>query len=454
MRGMMTSLASASVNTLMDWRTLWVVAGLALLVTVATGVAPAFAAGRADLAPSLKAGARDSAYRQSHTRTVLLITQAGLSTILLVGAALFVSSLHHVRDMRMGYDPENALIIYRNLRGTTLDSAQSVAQRRALVEAAQRVPGVSHAAWLNSVPLGSTSSTALFVPGIGEVSRFGQFSYQLTTTDYFAAMGTRVVRGRSFVESDRAGAPRVAVVSEAMARTLWPGRSAIGECIKVRADTMPCTTVVGVAEDIVQRENQLGDAPRLHYYLPIEQVNPQGGAFVVVRTRAPAATMIEPVRQALQSVMSGSTYVTVQPLMDGVAHARRSWRLGATLFVAFGALALTVAAVGLYGVVSYGVTQRMHELGVRVALGARRADVMQLVVGHSARLAVSGVIIGCALALAAGRWIEPLLYRQSATDPVIYATVGAITLVVALLAAAGPALRATRADPNSALRAE
>jgi len=198
----------------------------------------------------------------------------------------------------------------------------------------------------------------------------------------------------------------------------------------------------------------LGDTPRLHYYLPIDQVTPQRGTFVLLRTGSRASTLIEAVRRSLQSVVNSPAYVTVQPLMQGVEGARRSWRVGATLFVAFGILALAVAAVGLYGVVAYGVTQRMHELGVRVALGARRADIVWLVVGQSARLALSGVIIGCALALAAGHWVEPLLYRQSATDPAIYATVGGIMVMVALMAAAAPALRATRADPNSALRAE
>src|SRR5262245_14319489 len=216
---------------------------------------------------------------------------------------------------------------------------------------------------------------------------------------------------------------------------------------------MPCTTVVGVAEDIVQRENQLGDALRLHYYLPIAQVNPQGGAFVVVRTRVPAPTMIEPVRQALQSVMSGSSYVTVQPLMEGVANARRSWRLGATLFVAFGALALTVAAVGLYGVVSYGVTQRMHELGVRVALGARRADVVRLVVTDAVASAGAGVIVGTAAALVVGRWVQPLLFGESARDPMVFISVASLVGLVSLAASARPALRATRVDPNTVLRA-
>ncbi len=215
-----------------------------------------------------------------------------------------------------------------------------------------------------------------------------------------------------------------------------------------------CSTVVGVAEDIVQRENQLDGATRLHYYLPIEQVNPERGSFVLIRMRAHAASQVETVRRHLQAIMPGESYVTVTPLAEAVESVQKSWRLGATLFVAFGLLALAVAAVGLYGVVAYNVTHRMHELGVRVALGAQRQDIVELVIAQSARLALAGVIGGCLLALAASPWIQPLLFRQSATDPAIYVAIGGIMLCVALAAAAVPAMRATRADPNTALRIE
>jgi putative ABC transport system permease protein len=427
---------------------------VALVAAVLTGLAPALLSGRGDLAPSLKAGAREGTYRRSRTRSALLVLQGALSVVLLVGAALFVRSLNRVRAMPMGYDAEHALIVYRNLRGMTLDSARLVSQRRALVQAAQRLPGVEYAAWVNGVPFWSTSSGPLFVPGVDSVSRFGQFTYQLTTPDYFRAMGTRLLRGRGFTDADRAGAPRVTVVSESMARTLWPRRDPLGQCIKVRSDTLPCTTVIGVAEDIVQRENQLGDSRRLHYYLPIEQVNPQRGRFMLVRTRADAVSQVEPVRKALQAMMPGQSYVTVRPLIAAVEGAQRSWRLGATLFVAFGLLALAVAAIGLYGMIAYNVNQRMHELGVRVALGAQRLDIVRLVVGQSTRFALAGTAAGVLVALAASRWVQPLLFQQSAKDPAIYVAVSGIMLVVALTAAAAPALRATRADPNTALRAE
>jgi hypothetical protein len=265
-------------------------------------------------------------------------------------------------------------------------------------------------------------------------------------------MGTRIVRGRGFTMDDRAGTPNVALVSESMARTLWPGEDAVGKCFRVRLETAPCTTVVGVAEDMVQ--NNLTGTQRYHFYLHIDQYTRTWGNGMMLRLRGDPAVEAERVRKSLQSVMTGQSYVTVLPLRDVVLNAQRSWRLGATMFVAFGVLALVVAAVGLYGVIGYSVAQRMHELGVRVALGAQRRDIVSLVVGQSLRLAIAGVALGTLAAMAQSQWLQPLLFQQSARDPLVLGGVGAMMIAVALGASALPALRATRADPNTALRAE
>src|SRR5215218_11134757 len=214
---------------------------------------------------------------------------------------------------------------------------------------------------------------------------------------------------------------------------------------------MPCTTVVGVAEDAVH--DPVKDQP-LRYYLALDQFPTEGATLLVLRMAGEPAARAEGVRRALQAVMPGQQYITVQLLDDLLDQQRRSWRLGATMFVAFGVLALVVAAVGLYGVIAYNVGQRMHELGVRIALGAQRMDVMRLVVGHGVRLSLAGVAAGSAIAFAAARWIEPLLFQQSARDPVVLGTVGAVLIAVALVASAVPALRAMRADPNTVLRSD
>jgi putative ABC transport system permease protein len=197
------------------------------------------------------------------------------------------------------------------------------------------------------------------------------------------------------------------------------------------------------------------DDQRLMYYLPIEQYQPSWGNRIVVRAAGgDAAAIAERVRRTLQRAMPGQGYVTVQPLAELVDAQRRSWMLGATLFAAFGALALAVAAVGLYGVVAYDVAQRTHEMAVRVALGARERDVVRLVVGRGVALALAGVAIGVGAALAAARWVQPLLFEQPARDPLTYGVVAAVLLAVAGLASAAPALRAARTDPSEALRVE
>jgi putative ABC transport system permease protein len=174
----------------------------------------------------------------------------------------------------------------------------------------------------------------------------------------------------------------------------------------------------------------------------------------MLRTRGDPAAQAENVRQALQRIMPGESYITAWPLDDVLKAPRRSWEIGATLFVAFGGLALLVAAIGLYAVIGYNVTQRMHELGVRIALGAQTRDVVRLVVGEGMGFALAGAVIGTVLAYWAARWVQPLLFQQSARDPFVFLTVGGIVVMVAIAASSVPAFRATRADPNSTLRAE
>lgn len=448
-RGMLIG-QGAALDVLTDWRTLGVAATVAVGTALLTGLAPALLAGRSSLVDSLKTGTRDGTARRSKARTALLVAQGALTVILLVGAGLFVRSLDRVTSMRLGYDSDKVLLAAANMRGMVIDDSGSARLGRTLVETARTIPGVEAASWVISVPFYSTESTSLYVTGIDSVRRLGRFTYQAATADYFEAMGTRIIRGRGFSAEDRAGAPPIVVVSEAMANVLWPGKDALGECIRIGADTTPCSTVVGIAEDMVQQN--LADAQRFHYYLPIEQRNAGGGFALLLRMRNDPEASQETVRQALQQVMPGQSYVTVRPLERLVEGQRRSWRLGATMFVAFGVLALVVAAVGLYGVIAYNVNQRMHELGIRVALGARSPDVMRLVLAQGVKVAIVGTVIGLALALAAAGLVEPLLFRQSARDPIVYGGVGLLLLSVAILASAVPARRATKADPNAVLR--
>ena len=206
----------------------------------------------------------------------------------------------------------------------------------------------------------------------------------MTTPDYFATMGTSILRGRGLRPDDGAGSPLVAVVSQAMARILWPTQDAVGQCIRLEADTAPCTRVVGVAEDAAQRS--LTDDARLQFYLPIDQYRPASGFALLLRVHASPASQSEPIRRVLQRIMPGQDYVTTMPLSQRVDEERAPWRFGATMFLAFGLLALVVAGIGVYALIAYGVAQRMHELGVRVALGAQAADVVRLWLARESRM--------------------------------------------------------------------
>ena len=448
----------SSFNLGADWRTIGVTAGCALAAALLTALAPAFLAIRSSLVTNLKSGAREGTYRASRTRSALLIAQAALSVALLVGAGLFVQSLRNVTRIPLGYDVRTVLEITPDFRDVEMDSVNEVAVRRRLLAAAQAIPGVEAVARVNS-GLFRTNTTGLRVPGVDSVERLGRFNFQMTTPGYFRVMDIRILRGRAFDERDGEQAPSVVVVSRAMAAALWPGKDAIGECIQLTWDPLaqvtmpPCTTVIGIAEDVAAQD--IMDEQRFMYYLPIDQVNPRWIARMYARMAGPDVDAdIERVRQAMQAAMPGDGFVIVRPLQEIVDDQHSSWRLGATLFLAFGGLALVVAAVGLYGVIAYDVAQRTHELGVRMALGARRADIVSLVVRQGLTFAAVGAVTGLMIAAFAGRWLQPLLYRESARDPATYVAVGSVMLLVAAVASAAPALRASRADPSGALRSD
>jgi hypothetical protein len=322
--------------------------GIAVAAGLLCGLAPALYAGRTDIAASLKSGSREGHAHRSRLRTTLLVAQAALSVVLLVGAGLFVRSLRNVGQVHLGYDAEHLLWIEPRLRGTKLDAAGKAALRGALLDRAQPSPGATQAALDLGVPFSIEYNTDLFVTGIDSVQRLGEFHQREVSPTFFETVGTKILRGRGIAAEDRAGAPLAIVVSEAMAKALWPNQDALGKCVRVNADTSPCSTVVGVAENIKQQI--LSNDPGLTFYLAFNQTEAidadvsvrtagvgsavLGGLFV--RTRRPADAAIESVRRDLQQVMPGAGYVTVTSMSRILAPQMRSWQLGATMFAVFG----------------------------------------------------------------------------------------------------------------------
>ena len=444
-------LSDQPAGVITDTRTLGVALVATLGAAVLTGIVPALIGSRSDLARSLTGAARDSGAARARARTALLVFQAALSVVLLVGAGLFVRSLQNVRAMRLGYDVGPVAIVSMNLRGTKLSPDETNLLGNRLVDAARAVPGVAVVSPVVSVPFWSNEGRSLYVQGVDSVQKLGRFILQAGTPEYFRAAGTRMLRGRGFDAADGQNAPRVMVIGDGMAKLLWPGQDPIGKCVRINADTAPCTTVVGVAEEM--RMRTLADVREHTYYLPIAQYNDVPNA-LLVRVAGDAADYSAPIRRALQPLMPGAAYVNVQPLRELVDPRMRGWQFGATMFLAFGGLALALAAVGLYSVMAYGVAQRQKELGVRLALGASRASVVRLVVRGGVRMVVVGIGVGALVALAASHWVGALLFEESPKDPLVYAAVSGVLVIVAIVATALPAFGASRVDPNTALRAE
>jgi predicted permease len=272
------------------------------------------------------------------------------------------------------------------------------------------------------------------------------------TPGYFQTAGTRVLRGRDFQEGEGAGSEAVVIVNETMERTLWPGEDALGRCMYIGADDPPCARIVGIAEDA--RRFALREEPAMQYYIPFGQEVGIGGSVLLIRPRGDLHAHTEDLREELQHLDPEGGFVHIESLQNALDPQIRPWRLGAVLFGIFGALALLIAGVGLYSVIAYSVSQRTHELGVRMALGARRPDVRRLILRQGMLVTLLGAGIGLLLSLGAGPLVGSLLFEASPRDPLVFAVVLVAIILAALLASIVPATRAMRVDPMTALRTE
>src|ERR1051325_883057 len=276
---------------------------------------------------------------------------------------------------------------------------------------------------------------------------------QAGSPSYFKTVGTRILRGRGIEPTDQANTEHVAVVTEKMAGILWPGENPVGKQFKFQGKNEPMITVVGVAEDMKAR--QIDANNEIWYYMPVTQIGgdsqyPQIFARVTGRPEDYANAF----RKRLQTLLPGASYIKVTPLSRLVNASQRAWKVGATMFMAFGGLALLLSAIGLYSLIAYGVAQRTRELGVRIALGANSGRVMRMIVGQGAAFALAGIAIGSGIAWWAADRIEPLLFNEPAKDPFVFAVVGAVLLLVAIVASAKPAYRAMSVDPSEVLRSD
>lgn len=450
-------------------RVLLFTAAATMATGLLVGLMPALRASRPNLTGTLKEGTRQGGGTRSPLRAALTVTQAALSVVLLVGAGLFVHSLWNVRALDLGIDTDRVLAVswtwsqevFELPSGAAQDAEQArqtQVRDRALAEIA-RLPGVKSAAWSIGTPFSSILGLGVRVPGRDSIPQLpGAPPFPIVSavsSDYFATAGTSIVHGRGFTPADRAGSEPVTIVNETMARTLWPGEQALGQCLIIgdgADEDTPCARVVGVAEDA--RRRQLREDAAMQYYVPLGQERQIGGGMLLIRPRGEPAELVPLLRRELRRLDPSLGYIDAKLLQEAVDPQVRPWRLGATIFAAFGALAMLVAAVGLYSVMSYVAAQRSHEMGVRIALGAQAGDIGWLILARGLGTAAVGIALGILLALAGSRFLEPLLFDTSAQNPTVFGTVATALLAVAVLATLVPAWRATRVDPVVALRAE
>jgi predicted permease len=442
--------ATSTVN----WHVAALAIGLGLVAGIVAGLVPALQASRPDLTVALRGGPRDGAAPKSRLRSTLVVAQAALSVMLLAGAALFVKSLQNVHDLNLGFVSDQ--LVFGSVRFDVPDSLRDQQIKPTIeniAERLRRMGGVERVAVASMQPMSGFSWLDWFTdkqfPKGKEPETFLAVSPQ-----YFAATGLRVIRGSGFPDVPGAAMPRVMVINDAMAKAIWPGENAIGRCMRFGKEDAPCYTITGIVE--TARRDQVIEDAKAQYYMPIDNMPPRGyvDPTLIVRASPDHIAQIEGEirREIKQAWPSGIPHVT--RMADALERQYRPWRLGATLFTTFGLLALIIAGVGIFSTVSYGVSQRTHEFGVRVALGAQTSDVVRLVIGGGLRTVAVGVVIGIGLALAGGRLIESLLYGIKPSSPAVIAIVAAILLGVSAIAAFAPAWRAARVDPVNALRAD
>ncbi|MDT5271512.1 MAG: putative transport system permease protein [Acidobacteriota bacterium] len=436
--------------------------GFALAVSVFSGLlfglAPALQASRRDLGETLKEGGRTGVggRRSNRSQSILIVSEIALSFMLLAGAGLLVRSFMRLRDVNPGFNPAGVLTLRSSASGSQYPAGPARAELyRQVIERLGSLPGVEAAGAVLSLPLGGDTYNVgrSFIregrPATPEES--ANASYLVATPGYFGALRIPLVSGRTFMAQDSEKAPMVVVINETMARRYWPGESPLGKRITIWRDEKFPREIVGVVGDT--RSNPAEPAGA-QMYVPFAQDPNWASLSLVVRTSADPASLAAAARNEVHALDKAIPVYNARPMSNVVAASLAERRASTLLVGAFALLALLLALVGIYGVTAYYVTQRTHEIGLRMALGARARHILGLVVGRSLRLTLAGLAVGLCGALALTRVMESLLYEVKPADPVTLAAAAALLGAISLLACLLPARRAARVDPLIALRAE
>jgi len=429
---------------------------LSALMAIALGVVSVLHVGNRDLQAGLKEAARGQTAHGAgkRLRGLLVIAQVALTLILLVGAGLLGKSFVELLRVDPGFRPESAVVMNLSLSASDDKDQQkrSALFYQQLLERLEQLPGGVAVGGINGLPMTDTGASGTFLID-NDPAHTGHAEYRLASSGYFAAMGIPVLRGRVFGASDGANAPPAAVISQSLAQKYFPGADPIGRRIQFgnMDGDQRLLEIVGVVGNV--REYGLDGAPTLTVYANAFQRPQSYSLAMVVRARGNPATLVPAMRQAVQS-LNPEMPTTFRTLTEVYSSSLDARRFSLVIFGVFASVALILAILGLYGVISYAVAQRTHEIGIRIALGAQAGDVLRLVVGQGMALALIGVGLGLLGAIAVTRLMTSLLYGVSATDPLTFAGISLLLTIVAFVACLIPARRATKVDPMVALRHE
>src|SRR6185369_5182580 len=431
--------------------------GLSVVSGIVFGLAPALQVSKPNLNNSLKEGMRGTSSASHRLRSSLVVFEVALSLMLLVGAGLLTRSFLSLLKTDPGFNPDHVLTMNLVLpRVKYKDEPAVAAFYNDLVQRVKAQPGVESAAFVNYIPLGgSNSSNSYLVEGEPEPPPGQEHDgrYRVATPDYFRTMEISIVRGRPFTEQDKAGAPPVVIVNETLARQHWPGQDPLGKRIRFnerQLEKAPWMEVVGVIKDV---KHELNIPIEPEYYLPHAQ-DSWNGMVLVARTSVDPASLSAALRQQVWAIDKDQPVFDVKTMQEVRSTSVAIYSFSSVMLAIFAGIALVLAAIGIYGVMAFAVTQRTQEIGIRMALGARTADVLKMVVTHGMKLALLGMVIGLAGSWALTRFIEKLLVGVQPTDLLTFSLVSVCLLVAAFVACYLPARRATKVDPLVALRYE
>ena len=451
-------------NDFLDLRMLTFTAATVVLSGIVSGILPALRVTRQDVPSIIKTGGPEATPKNSRLHGTLIVSQVALSVLLLTGAGLFVRSLQKVHELNLGFDPDRTWIATLNLGSVGFNMEDATALKQRILERIENLPEIEQASIALSGPFfGGTGYSTFTLPGGVPPPGGPRFSLNMISPGYFATLGIPVHRGRDFTSGDTADSMSVIIMSQKMASSLWPGENPLGKCIEFRnQDEYHCPTVVGVVGDI--RNWSLLEEPEGRYFFPLTQArnynfssfffDSMGTLSILVKIPARARNALALLRQEIHAASPNLPYLDVRPLSAYVAVRTRRWRTGTTLFGLYGVLSLTLTAVGLFGILSFLVRTRTREIAIRSALGAQRRDLILMVARRAMTLVGLGTVIGLLGSFWLTRFLKNQLYGVTPTDPLTFASVSFLLLVVSLLACYVPARRATRVDPIQALRYE